>query len=116
MDCKAVSPLRRILLSRLPIRVLHLMSLLPSAVLWLSLRATRTSIEYQRFLRRCSFRHLRSIVFDQMLPRIPHYWPRNVVEQMLVQAGLRDVRLASVNEVSWSAVGRKRIGRNGVSA
>jgi hypothetical protein len=55
-------------------------------------------------------------VFDQMLPRIPHYWPRNVVEQMLVQAGLKDVRLASVNEVSWSAVGRKWIGRNSVSA
>jgi len=113
---KLVSPLRRMLLSRLPIRALHLMSVVPSTVLWLWLRARRPTIEYERFLRRCSFRHLRSIVFDQMLPRIAHYWPRNVVEEMLGDAGLRDVRLEAVNEVSWSAIGRKPIGGNGVSA
>jgi hypothetical protein len=48
-------------------------------------------------------------VFDQLLPRIAHYWPREVVEDMLTKAGLKDVKLAWVNEVSWSAVGRKPV-------
>ena len=58
-------------------------------------------------LQRLSFKHLRSIVFDQMLPRIAHYWPRATVERMMREQGLIDVQLISVNEVSWSAVGIK---------
>ncbi len=69
-----------------------------------------------QFLRRCSFRHLRSIVFDQLLPRIAHYWSREVVEDMLTKAGLENVKLAWVNQVSWSAVGRKPIDRHDGSA
>jgi SAM-dependent methyltransferase len=102
-----VSPLRQALLSRVPIRGLHAVSIVPAAILWLALRLGLGWTEYARFLRRCSFRHLRSIVFDQLLPRIAHYWPRARVEQLLTEAGLEDVRLAWVNQVSWSAIGRK---------
>jgi hypothetical protein len=28
------------------------------------------------------------IVFDQMLPKIAHYWPRAAVERLLTGAGL----------------------------
>jgi SAM-dependent methyltransferase len=104
-----VSPLRRALLGHLPIRLVHLISLGPAALLWVVLRCRRGGTEYMRFLRGCSFRHLRSIVFDQLLPRIAHYWPREVVEDMLTKAGLKDVKLAWVNEVSWSAVGYKPV-------
>jgi SAM-dependent methyltransferase len=60
-----------------------------------------------QLLRRLSFRHLRSIVFDQMLPRIAHYWPREAAIALLRQAGLEDVRAAWVNEMSWSVIGRR---------
>jgi hypothetical protein len=50
---------------------------------------------------RLGFRHLRSIVFDQMLPKIAHYWPRETVEGMMLEQGLLDVRLIWVNETSW---------------
>ena len=49
----------------------------------------------------------RAIVFDQMLPRIAHYWPRETVARMMVEAGLEDVRLTWVNQMSWSAIGTR---------
>jgi hypothetical protein len=64
-------------------------------------------IAYLRLLRRLGFRYLRSIVFDQMLPKISHYWRRETVESMMREQGLLDVRLIWVNEVSWSAIGTK---------
>lgn len=102
-----LTPLRRALFSRLPIGVTHALSWLPTALLWLLLRLGVGRIEYFRLIRRFDFAHLRSIVFDQMLPAIAHYWSREEVEALMRGAGLEDVRLAWVNEMSWAAVGRK---------
>jgi hypothetical protein len=46
-------------------------------------------------------------VFDQMQPKIANYWPRETVARMMQEAGLRDVALIWVNEMSWSAIGTK---------
>jgi len=43
-----------------------------------------------------------------MLPRIAHYWRREQVETMMTRAGLRDVRVEWVNEMSSATVGVKR--------
>jgi SAM-dependent methyltransferase len=102
-----LDPLRRILFSRLPIRVTHHLSLYPAALVWLLLRLGVRPIEYFRLIGRFDFRHLRAIVFDQMLPRIAHYWPRETVARMMEEAGLEDVRLVWVNQMSWSAVGTR---------
>jgi SAM-dependent methyltransferase len=100
-------PLRKALFSWLPIQLVHHLSLYPAAALWLALRLGVGGTEYLRFVRSFSFRHLRSIVFDQMLPRIAHYWPRATVVQMMEDAGLKNVRLQWVNEISWAAIGTK---------
>ena len=42
-----------------------------------------------------------------MLPHIAFYWRRAEVEALMREAGLRDVKLAWVNEMSWSATGIK---------
>jgi SAM-dependent methyltransferase len=104
-----LTPLRKLLLSRIPIGLVHHLSLYPAVVLWCALRLGLASIEYLRLLRRLSFRNLRSIVFDQMLPRIANYWARDTVEAMMRGSGLADVKLAWVNEMSWSAIGTKVI-------
>jgi len=104
---RVLTPIRRLLFSRLPIGLVHHLSLYPSLAVWLALRLGLNSIEYYRLLRRLSLRHLRSIVFDQMLPKIAHYWPKETVETMMRDSGLSDIRLAWVNEMSWSAVGTK---------
>ena len=54
-----------------------------------------------------SFAHLRSIVFDQMLPRIAHYWTRSEVIRLMQDAGLEDVQIEWVNQMSWAARGKK---------
>jgi hypothetical protein len=100
-------PLRKALFSRLPIGLVHHLSLYPSAVLWLLLRLGIGRLAYFDLLRTFSFRHVRSIVFDQMLPRIAHYWRRETVQSLMEEAGLKDVQLEWVNQMSWAAIGTK---------
>jgi SAM-dependent methyltransferase len=104
-----VSPLRRRVLSALPIRVLHALSWAPAAALWLALRLGIGRTPYLALLRRFTFRHLRSIVFDQLLPKTAHYWPRETVRRLMADAGLANVELTWVNEMSWSAIGTKPV-------
>ena len=107
-----LTPIRKAVFSRLPIGLVHHLSLYPALILWLALRLGVQRIEYFRLLRRLSFRNLRSIVFDQMLPKIANYWPRDHVARLLREAGLEDVRLAWVNQMSWSAIGTKPMERS----
>jgi hypothetical protein len=48
-----------------------------------------------------------------MLPNIANYWSRDEIDQMMHNAGLKDVKLAWVNQVSWSALGIKPSTRDG---
>jgi SAM-dependent methyltransferase len=102
-----LDPARKVLFSRLPVGLTHHLSLYPAALLWLALRAGIRPIEYFRLLSRFDFGHLRSVVFDQMLPRIAHYWSHEEVLSLMQGAGLEDIRLAWVNQMSWSAVGTR---------
>jgi len=102
-----LDPLRRALFSKMPITLVHHLSLYPAAVLWLALKLGLRPSEYFGLLARFKFAHLRSIAFDQMLPRIAHYWPREAVADLMTQAGLEEVKIASVNGMSWSAIGTR---------
>ncbi|MBL8833926.1 MAG: class I SAM-dependent methyltransferase [Rhodospirillales bacterium] len=102
-----LSPMRRLLFSWLPIGLVHHLSLYPTALLWLALRIGMGRIEYFRLIRKFSFRHVRSIVFDQMLPKIANYWTRAEVEALMRDAGLEAIELHWINEMSWTAIGRK---------
>jgi SAM-dependent methyltransferase len=103
----ALNPARKLLFSWMPISWVHFLSLFPAALLWLLLRCGLQQIEYC-LLRTFSFSHLRSIMFDQMLPRIANYWRKDEVEALMRNAGLHDVQVESVNEMSWAARGCKR--------
>lgn len=100
-------PIRKFLLSKLPLGLVYHLSFYPTAILWLAVRLGLSRLEYYRMLRRLTFAHLRAIVFDQMIPRIAHYWPRSHVESLMKAASLEDIKLVHVNEMSWSAAGRK---------
>ena len=102
-----LDPVRRALFSRLPVSLVHHLSLYPAAALWLALRIGLPPSEYFKLLSRFGFAHLRSIVFDQMLPRIAYYWPQERVAELMTRAGLKDVRIRAVNQMSWSAIGTR---------
>jgi hypothetical protein len=101
------NPLRKALFSRLPISFVHHLSLYPTMLLWLILRLGLFRIEYMKLLRQFDFPHIRSIVFDQMLPKIANYWKKDEVERLLAEAGLTNIQLQQVNEMSWAAIGTK---------
>jgi SAM-dependent methyltransferase len=101
-------PIRRLFLSRLPLWLVYHLSLYPTVALWLVLRMGMSHLEYYRLLRSFSFAHLRVVVFDQMIPRIAHYWPKDFVESLCRNARLENIRLVHVNDMSWSACGQKR--------
>jgi SAM-dependent methyltransferase len=93
-----LDPLRRMPFSRLPIGVAHHLSSYPAVLVWQLLRLGVRPIEYFRLIAKFDFPHLRAIVFDQMLPSIAHYWPRETVARMMTEAGLGDVVLTWVNQ------------------
>jgi SAM-dependent methyltransferase len=102
-----VNPLRRLLFSRLPIGLTHHLSLYPAMLLWVVLRLGVRPVEYFRLIAKFDFPHLRAIVFDQMLPRIANYWARDTVVGMMAEAGLENIHLTWVNQISWSAIGTR---------
>jgi SAM-dependent methyltransferase len=110
-----LDPLRRALFSRLPVALVHHLSLYPAALLWLLLRLGLRPGAYFRLIRRFRFRHLRSIAFDQMLPRIANYWSREQVLRLMQNAGLGDIRIADVNGMSWSVVGVRPAATNNIA-
>lgn len=106
-EVRLVDPLRRAVFNRPPMPIMYHFSLYPTAALWLALRLGLGRGDYFDLIRRFQFRHLRSIVLDQLLPRIAHYWPESTVRELMAGAGLTDVVVSAVNGMSWSAVGRK---------
>jgi SAM-dependent methyltransferase len=100
-------PVRRALLSRLPLGVVHALSWPLTAMLWLMLRFGLQRIEYFRLIAGFAFEHLRAIVFDHMIPKIALYYSREDAVALLREAGLRDVKAVWVNEMSWAVSGTK---------
>ena len=58
-------------------------------------------------IREFTFRHLRSIVFDQMLPEVANYWTKEEVLELFKDLPIKDVEIEWVNEMSWAISGKK---------
>ncbi|MDR0662111.1 MAG: class I SAM-dependent methyltransferase, partial [Holosporales bacterium] len=101
------NPIRKALFSKLPISVTHFLSFFPAVFLYVLLHLGIGRIEYFRLLRTFSFSHLRSIVFDQMLPCVANYWTQEEVRALMESAGLKNVHLQHVNDMSWAAIGER---------
>lgn len=101
------NPVRRILFSRLPIPITYGLSWVLSGMLWLLLRIGWGRLPYHDMLRQTTFKHLKHITFDHMLPQIALYYRRDEAEALLKQAGLIHIHLQWVNGMSWSVCGQK---------
>jgi hypothetical protein len=101
------NPFRTALFSRLPVALVHHLSLYPTLFLYPILRIFNFKSKYLNLLKKFSFRHLRSIVFDQMLPVIANYWTREQVSELMHGADLTNVEIQMVNDMSWAAIGTK---------
>ena len=104
---KYFNPLRKMLFSRLPISFVHFLSIFPTLFLYIYIRLTKGKTEYINLIRKFSFSHLRSIVFDQMLPKIANYYKEEEVKFLMESVGLVDIKTNWVNEMSWAIIGKK---------
>jgi SAM-dependent methyltransferase len=100
-------PLRRFLFSKMPLSLVYALSLPATALLWLLLRLGVGRTEYMRLIKTFSFRHLRAIVYDHMIPKIAKYYRKHEAIELLESAGLEDVTAHWVNEMSWTVIGIK---------
>ncbi len=100
-------PVRRFLFSKMPLRLVYALSLPATALLWVFLRLGLGRTEYMRLIRTFSFRHLRAIVYDHMIPHIAKYYKKDEAIALLEDAGLENVQAHWVNEMSWTVVGDK---------
>lgn len=86
--------------SHLPISVTHGLAKLLSRLLWPALRILPWRTRYYRNLGRSSFKNIECIIFDQILPRIAHYWTRKDIETIIsILDGLSTVEFVQDN--SW---------------
>lgn len=93
----------RALGSRAPIEVTHAVAKAVTALAWPAIHLVPWRTDYYRTLRTLSFRNVESIVFDQMLPHIAHYWTRVDMERLCGQLAGGTTRLEFVQGNSWHA-------------
>ena len=65
---------------------------------------------YYRQISQISFDHLHSIIFDQLLPEIAHYWTKKEACSLLKQSDLREISIHKPpNGMGWTVIGKKGI-------
>ena len=106
---KFLSPIREKITSKLPISILHLLSYIISFPLVIRVKYFPTNNLYLKQISNFSLNHINSIVFDQLLPKIAHYWTKEEASSLLNQVDLADITIhRPPNEMGWTVMGRKK--------
>ena len=93
---------------RLPIAATHSLAKVVTFVAWPAIQMWPSRTVYYKNLKRLSYRNVESIIFDQMLPEIAHYWTREEVEALTDTLDGATTALELVQGNSWNIRIRKR--------
>jgi 2-polyprenyl-3-methyl-5-hydroxy-6-metoxy-1,4-benzoquinol methylase len=93
--------------SRAPIKVTHAIAKGVTALAWPAFQVLPFRTDYYRYLRTLSFKNVESIIFDQMLPHIAHYWTRSDMEQLCGKLAGGTPHIEFVQGNSWHATIKK---------
>lgn len=105
---KVINPIRKLITSKLPVRLTYFLSYFFSAPLFVFLKIFRPKNSYLNQLRNFKFWHIHSIVFDQLIPDIANYWTKKEVEELMSGLGLKEFSVSRPsNGQGWTAVGMK---------
>ena len=90
--------------SKLPVGLVHVLTYPFSFLffLYLRLRLFPSRHPYLQLLRTARFWHVHSILLDQLLPEISHYWTREEALALFDRLPVRDVQIRFCNEGSWT--------------
>lgn len=87
--------------SRTPIAVSHAIAKGISFAAWPAIRFLPWRTDYYRRLRTLSFANVESIIFDQMLPHIAHYWTQSDMQRLTGALAGGRPRIEFVQQNSW---------------
>jgi len=104
---KFVSPVRKLITSRINLALLDYLSYFISLSLFIFVKTMPVKNSYLRQLKKFKLKHIHSIVFDQLLPRIAVYYKKDEAKNLLANAGLKEIKIYRVNNNSWTVIGIK---------
>ncbi len=93
--------------SRLPIGATHRLAKGVALGAWPAIRLLPWRTDYYDALKTLSFENVEAIIFDQMLPRIAHYWTRGDMESLIGSMPGGEGHLEFVQGNSWHALVQK---------
>ena len=97
-------PIRK-LSKLLPMPILNLISYLMTIPFYIFLKFFPIKHEYYYNAKEFSLQHLRSIILDQLLPRIAKYYSKEEALNLLRTAKLVDIEIYKINGNSWTVTG-----------
>ncbi len=104
---KFISPVRKLITSRLPPAFLNFLTYFVSLPFFIAVNIWPFNNPYLKQLKDFGFHHIHSIIFDQLLPEVANYWREEEAGNLLIQAGLKDIRTIRKNQNSWTVIGQK---------
>ncbi|MCL5070647.1 MAG: class I SAM-dependent methyltransferase [Actinobacteria bacterium] len=94
--------------SRLPLQVVDVLSYLVTSFLWIYLKIIKQAHPYFKQISKFDFWHLRSIVFDQLIPQIANYWSKDEVLAFFKDKRLKNIKIFRINDNSWTVAVQKK--------
>ncbi|MDP2910029.1 MAG: class I SAM-dependent methyltransferase [bacterium] len=105
---KFISPFRKKITSKLPVRLVYFLSYFFSVPLWIFVKIFKGPTPYLKQLSSFKFWHIHSIVFDQLIPEVANYWRKKEVEDLVSSFGLKDIKIfRPENGIGWTVIGYK---------
>lgn len=105
---KLVNPIRKHITSKLPVSFVHFLSYFCSVPLWVFIKIFKGPSKYLKQLSKFSFKHVHSIVFDQLIPDVANYWKKSEVIQLFQDIGFKKVDVFQpVNGSGWTIIAQK---------
>ena len=101
-----INPLRRVT-SWMPLRLTYLISLIFTIPMYCYVKLFPQKQLYLKQLAVFKFWHIHSIIFDQLIPQIAHYWKKKEINAICEECGLTRLKLHRVNNNSWNVIGTK---------
>lgn len=101
-----VTPLRKIT-SKAPIKLVDALSYFLTVPVFVFAKFSHSKHPYFMQLSKYGFQHIRSIVFDHLIPEVVHYYSKKEARRLLEKAGLKNIRENHINNNSWTVIGTK---------
>ena len=118
-----VEPIRRHITSRIDVRALKYVSVIPTVVLFCIIKSIYSPFnsssmtkkfaeklpynEYFFQFSKLSFKHNWMNVYDKLVVPIANYYSRDEFEKLFKDSKLNDIQLNMVNRISWGGRGTK---------